>query len=239
MKQRSPQIMKWIVKLLFALIIMFGVTYLFYLNPENAIFYFTSQRQLSAPMALIVLLAFGTGVIITAVIAILLGLHQKMISWSMFRKLESFESASSGYIDAVSFMTVGDYSKAEKTIKKILSNSPTDVSANILLAEIKEHEGETMVAVEILEKLFQINQQTNQNNAQLVFYLVDLYRKTGNESLAYEKLKPLQQQYPKSRKVLSLLIDIGEKLKDTAGVDENRKRLLSLSPAREAKLMFQ
>ena len=233
MKQFSPQIMKWIIKLFFAFMIMSGVTYLFYLNPENAIFYFTSQKQLSAPMALIVLLAFGTGVIITAVIAILLGLHQKIMSWSVLRKLESYESIKSNYIKATSLFVVEDYSKAEKVVKKILSHDATHLPANILLAKIKEQEGETAVAIEVLEKLF----PANQDNAELILHLVGLYRKTGSETLAYEKLKLLLEQNPKSRKILTLLIEFGEKIKATADVAEYKKRLLAITPAKDVKTL--
>ena len=233
MKQFSPQIMKWVIKLFFVFMIMAGVTYLFYLNPDNAIFYLTPQKQLSAPMAFIVLLAFGAGAIITAVVAILLGLHQKIMSWSLVRKLENYENIKTNYVKAASLFAAEDYSRAEKVIKKILSRDAVHIPANILLAKIKEQEGEIEVAISILEKF----PTTNHDNAELILLLVKLYRETGSELLAYEKLKALLEQNQKNRKILSLLIEFGEKIKATADVAEYKKRLLAVTPAKDVKAL--
>ena len=233
MKQFSPQIMKWVIKLLLFLIVISGVTYLFYLNPDNAVFRFTSQRQFSAPLALIVLLAFGAGIIITAVVAILVGMHQKFLSWGMIRKLENYEHIKSNYIKARSLLAVENFGKAEKAIKKILDHDGAHVPSNVLLANIREQEGELAEAIEIIDKLV----LANQSNAELVLYLVKLHSSAGNDALAYERLKALFKLYPKSKKVLSLLLEFSERLKDTASATEYRGRLLSVSTAKEVKAL--
>ncbi|MDR2338460.1 MAG: hypothetical protein LBE20_07485 [Deltaproteobacteria bacterium] len=234
MNKLSPQITKWVIKLIFFFFILSVVAYIFYLNHENAIFYLSTRRQFSAPLALIVLIAFSLGLLLTALIALLLGLHQKLIIWSITRNSKNLQKIKSNYIKARSMLALDNLTAAEAITKKILTQDKKHLLASILLAQIMERQDNISAALEIIEKSCS---DENQTNAELLLYFTELNNKAGNYSAAYDKLKILLKTKPNNVRILGLIVETALLLNRVEEAIKYQERLILNSPTKDIQML--
>ncbi len=204
---KSPQITKWILKLLFLFFILAFVAYIFYLNHETAVFYITKTDTFTAPLAMIVLVAFCIGILLTSTIAILLGLHQKLLLWSIKSDFSRFEKISNTYIKGRAFSAIDELNKAEAQAKKIVALDATHIPANILLANIAEKRSDLATAISIIEKI------DDGENFEVLLYSALLNQKAENYLIANDKFIKLFKAKSNNLTVLNGLVTTNVALK--------------------------
>lgn len=223
--------------ILFAALVTGLVCYLFYQNPESATVRWASRPDavLQAPMALVIVVIFFSGVLCSALFALIIGVRYQLRDWRLSRDERMRKSHHGLLISARERLAAGRYASARELLAKIIERDPSDIIAHIQLAQSYRGEGHPAQALAVLEKA----RAGHERNAELLFLAAELNRELGNHTAASDNLRLILEKEPRNTFALEALIDSSSKLErydEAVGLEQQLVRYAQTNQEQQARL---
>ncbi|MCC6932183.1 MAG: tetratricopeptide repeat protein [Deltaproteobacteria bacterium] len=232
----TPQLSKWILKLVILLALVTLVSYTFYLNPQRIELNMPSGGKWQAPAALMLIVIFCIGLICASFVAILIGIKQKFISWLESRQAHIEQANKKLMLVAREHLATRDLEQAANLFERIVSSETNNIMARIMLAQVRQAQGKYREALKILDEA----RQTDRQNLELLMLAAELNEQLGNETAAYDNLAIALRAQPGSKCVLKNLVHIAASLNRYDDALNLLEKLIKLSPsAQQQELLAQ
>lgn len=213
------------VRILILVIIVSLVCALFLLNPHVVTVNFGQGRRWDAPLALILIVVFVLGALLSGFLA---AVTSTQASFKWWRERRGFQLERSHYsqIRAVrELIANGELDEARKTLERMVAQDDGNVVARVHLASVLRDLGEINAALRVLDE----TRAAEKSNFEVLFLAADLNAEIGNMTAAYDNLSLVLQSDPHSRKALEQLIPYAVALGKFSIAKELKERLIRLS----------
>lgn len=223
----SPQLSKWIFKLLFLLVLITVVSYTFYLNPQTIELTLPSRGKWQAPAALVLIVVFCIGLLCASFVAILIGIKQKFLAWLASRQANIEATNKKLTIAARESLATKELNQAVSLFERIIALEPGNVIARIMLAKAKQAQDKPRDALKTLDEARQADRQ----NLELLVLAAELNEQLGNETAAFDNLAIALRAQPTNKTVLKNIIRLASSLRREEEALAFLEKLMKLSPS--------
>lgn len=218
-----------ITKLIVLIALASIISYLFYYNPQTSTIHFGSQSEVQIPTALVLIVSFFVGVIMTTIFAIYLGLKLKFEKWGIEKKLRQQDTHYHELQKAADLLYLEDTAGARSTLQKIISKDATDTLARLALSRTYNIDGQSSEAIHVLEQA----RADQKRSPAILIELAQSFEKNGNKSAALDNILLCLKEHPKSMYVLSKAIRLAEQMGRLEEAEKLALELLKICPYSE------
>ena len=191
-----------ILKFALILLLVSILCYVFYYNPSEAeIVYW--KGSFKAPMALILVITFSSGVLFALFFALLAGIRIQFRTKKLEREKRQIDEHQSLIDKARSALSLGNFDEAESLFSKIINKDPNNIGARVALSKTFLERDDQDNALKVLDQA----RAEDKKNPELLLAASDLNARLGNFTAAYDNASMVLKMMPKNKFALLRLAD--------------------------------
>ena len=222
------------VRLLLLVLIVTGlVLYIYQLNPEPVLVTYRTDSTWKAPLAVVLIVAFCTGVLTTALCTLIIGALLQFRNWQATKRLDALQAHYRLVTSAREHLALGNTEQAKTMLLKVIDRDPEDVHARILLATAIKDEGNLSGALRVLEDA----RAEQKKNTELLLLAADINAALGNRTASFDNAGMVLRIAPKNKGTLRRLVSDCRELGRFDEAIDYQSQLIRTSPASEQQVM--
>ncbi len=195
--------MKRALAILLGVVMVCLVAYVSWLNPAAVEFRFTPTRNLQAPLAVLMVLAFVVGVTLMLAMFLVQAGRRAVVTWRQERQQRRLERLDDWEARGEELIWKGDAPRGRALLQKAWQQRPHNAHALLALATSFADTGELERARQLLREAA----GDHTTNPDILFALAQTHRAAGDRSAATAVLERLHALHPASARVLRALRD--------------------------------
>ena len=211
------------------LILVLLVSYVFYLNPQQATVTLRAGSGWQGPMALILIGAFTAGALVCTLVWFLLGARYQFRERRMLRREKMLENHRELMVAAREQLSSGKQEDARAVLTRIVDRDPQDVIARILLSETYVKDGNLHSALSVLDQA----RAAHPKNIELLFRAAELNSCLGNQTAAFDNMSLALAADPRNEHALKYLVAACAALGRYLDAIEHQRQRIRLAPHAE------
>lgn len=220
-----------IVKLLtfFALVAL--LSYIYVLNPESVNVHLSRSQIWSAPLALVLITIFSTGVAFTAAIAFFVGAQHTYRHWRERRKFQLERDHFDRIVRVREQIASENYDRASAALKRMIDEDNTNIVARLMYAQ-------TLYAMHHLNEAIMVLDEARASfgsNLELPLLAAQIHIERSNYTAALDNLQLVLQSDPENLLALRHARFCSRKLANFDSTLHYSDRLVRLTTPEEGK----
>ena len=188
--------------LLFTVVVVTLVSFMFLHNQDSVTVTYAPGKTISGQIALILIYAFALGVLVSTIVAFILGAKLRLRNRKLFRQVKVTQDHMKQIEDARGQLALGDYVGAQEQLSRIIQKDPDNIAARIELAETHQRRGDLAGALHVLDQA-RIEQK---KNVELLLKASEINAALGNHTAEFDNAALILQIKPRSRFALERVI---------------------------------
>lgn len=214
-----------VIRLILLIGLVAIISYIFILNPHQATVTYGYGRTWAAPMALVLIVVFFLGVLVSALLSFFVGAQLSFSHWRE-RKLHKLQREHMAQLVTVrEYLAAKRYDVARPALQRMIEQDPDNIVARVMLAEAWYALGDKRAALNVLDEA----RAGQKRNMELLFLAAEIHQELGNYTAAFDNLALVLQQEPNNRAALELIIFAAEQLKRFDRAVEYQAQLIKIS----------
>ncbi len=177
------------------------VAYVSWLNPATVEFRFTPTRSVQPPLAVLMVLAFVTGVTLMLAMVMIQAGRRAFVTWRQERQQRRLERLDDWEARGEELIWKGDAPRGRALLQKAWQQRPHNAHALLALATSFSDTGE----LERARQLLRDAAGDHSTNPEILFALAETHRAVGDHAAATAALERLHALHPASARVLRAL----------------------------------
>jgi uncharacterized protein HemY len=194
---------RWLVAVVVALAVLVGAGWIAFLNPGAVVVRLAPSRHVEAPLAGVLVAAFGTGALLVGIGSGIGATARRWRAWRERRRARREARRAAATSRAEHLLRHGSYARAREEILRIDGAPPTDVARLVVLAESHLHEGDPATARRLVEDGLR-----RVADPRLFELLADAAEATDDLHAAADALERARQALPDSPRLARRLRDV-------------------------------
>jgi tetratricopeptide (TPR) repeat protein len=196
-----------------------GVAYLSWLNPMAVAFHFTPTRNITAPLAVLIVFAFAAGALLIGTMAVLQAGRRAVTAWRYGRRQRRDDRIDTWTAQGRHLLRDGEQQQGRALLQKAWRRQPEEAGALLALVESLCDTGEWHQARVLLED----SARRHHTDADVLLALADTYGRGGDAAAGIEVLERVRALHPRWPRALRALrqryVDAG-RWSDAAAVQD-------------------